>query len=215
AATEEAAITEEPAETCSTDEAAITAELVTESAKPAESNCTDETAITEEPTDDQDAVTEALEDEIESFATEADLTEILEQEEIVAPDDDASDNEPADSGTKLNKLSVTELQTRYLEVVGRPTGSSHKRYLVWKIREAQKGRIPVGQRAPRSATTEGTDAEIKILPLRMESSLVEQLDAARERLGLKSRMDLFRKALGAYLAGVGEIELAAAFSTEA
>jgi hypothetical protein len=31
--------------------------------------------------------------------------------------------------TRLSKLSVPELQALYLEVVGRPTGSSHKRYV--------------------------------------------------------------------------------------
>lgn len=78
---------------------------------------------------------------------------------------------------KLTKLDVPELQARYLEVVGRPTGSSNKAYLVWKIREAQKGRIPVGPR--RSARREGVT--FKVLPLRMEADLVDKLDEAWNR----------------------------------
>ena len=49
----------------------------------------------------------------------------------------------------------------------------------------------------------------------METELVEQLDNARERMGLKSRMDLFRAALHAYLDGQGEGEVAALFAPEA
>ena len=89
-----------------------------------------------------------------------------------------------------------------MDVVGRPTNSSHRRYLIWKIRQAQKGKVPVG---PRNRRAPGEPApEFKVLPLRMEASLVERLDQARERLGLKSRMDLFRHALDQYLTGLGE-----------
>jgi hypothetical protein len=66
-------------------------------------------------------------------------------------------------------------------------------YLIWKIRQAEKGRIPVG---PRSRSADGETGEFKVLPLRMEAELVAKLDEARERLGLKSRMELFRRALG-------------------
>jgi hypothetical protein len=99
---------------------------------------------------------------------------------------------------------VPELQARYLEVVGRPTGSLDKPYLLWKIREARKGRIPIG---PRKSPRTG-DATFKILPLRMEAALVDQLDQAWKRRGFRSRMDLFRKSLHDYLASVGEAEIA-------
>jgi len=69
-------------------------------------------------------------------------------------------------------------------VVGRDTGSSAKNYLIWEIRQAQKGRIPIGPRRTRRADGEAPD--FKVLPLRMEAELVTQLDEARERLGLKS-----------------------------
>jgi hypothetical protein len=106
---------------------------------------------------------------------------------------------------KLTKLDVPTLQARYLEVVGRPSGSGNKAYLIWKIREAQKGRIPVGPR--KSAHGEGV--EFKVLPLRMESDLVDKLDEAWHRLKLRSRTDLFRKSLQAFLQDAGEADVAA------
>lgn len=136
-----------------------------------------------------------------------------------APDAGNAEEEPtesADGGAeerRLSKLSVPELQALYVEVVGRPTGSSHKRYLIWKVRQAQKGRIPVGPRGNRCADGEAVD--FKVLPLRMEADLVTRLDEARERLGLKSRMELFRRALHAFLGEQGEAEIAALFAAEA
>jgi hypothetical protein len=49
-----------------------------------------------------------------------------------------------------------------------------------------------------------------VLALRMEADVVARLDEARERLGLKTRMDLFRKSLADYLAAAGEHEVAQA-----
>jgi hypothetical protein len=107
-------------------------------------------------------------------------------------------------------MEVPELQARYLEVVGRPTGSVAKSYLIWKIREARKGRIPVGPRK----NIHKKDVEFKVLPLRMETELIAQLDEAWKRNGLNSRTELFRKSLQSYLIGIGESELAARFGSE-
>lgn len=127
-----------------------------------------------------------------------------------AGDTAASD---AEGDTPMTKMSVPDLQARYREVVGRDTSSSNKRYLVWKIREAQRGRVPVGPR--RGRRTDGEAADFKVLPLRMDAEQVERLDEARERLGLKSRMDLFRRALHAYVETAGEADVAALFAPEA
>ncbi|MDD5309059.1 MAG: hypothetical protein PHU25_17235 [Deltaproteobacteria bacterium] len=110
--------------------------------------------------------------------------------------------EPA-SGPKLSQLDVPALRSLYVEVVGRATGSSNSAYLRWKIREARKGRVPVG---PRVAHGGGT---YKVLPLRMEAAVVDQLDAAWRRQGLRSRMALIRRALASFLAATGEAEVAA------
>jgi hypothetical protein len=106
---------------------------------------------------------------------------------------------------------VPELQVKYREIVGRDTGSTNSAYLVWKIREAQKGRIPVGPR--RNAHREGVT--FKVLPIRMEPDLVDKLDEAWKRQGLHSRMELFRKSLHAFLANAGEADVAALFAPEA
>jgi hypothetical protein len=115
--------------------------------------------------------------------------------------------EPAASG-KLTRLEVPELQARYLEVVGRPTGSTNKAYLIWKIREAQKGRIPLGP--PKSAHREGVT--FKVLPLRMESAVVDKLDEAWRSRGIKNRMEFFRGALCHYLKELGAEDAAALFA---
>ena len=47
-----------------------------------------------------------------------------------------------------------------------------------------------------------------MLPLRMETEVVEQLDNAWKRLGLKSRMELFRLSLHAFLFEAGEVRVA-------
>jgi hypothetical protein len=123
--------------------------------------------------------------------------------------------EPAAVGTqkKLSKLSVPELRVKYLEVVGRASGSVNMAYLQRKIPHAEKGKIPVGPRQEHRTTAEPQDH--KVLPLRMEVELVTKLDEARERLGLKSRMDPFRRALHSYLANAGEQDVAALFAPKA
>ena len=126
----------------------------------------------------------------------------------IRPETDAA-VEAAPGYQKLTKLDVQTLLARYLEVVGRPTGSDNKAYLIWKIREAQKGRIPVGPR--KSAHREGVT--FKVLPLRMESDLVDKLDEAWRRQGLHSRSDLIRKSLQAFLASAGEADIAAMLAT--
>lgn len=45
---------------------------------------------------------------------------------------------------KLTKRSVAELQAMHRGAVGRDTSSTDSAYLVWKLRQAQKGRIRVG-----------------------------------------------------------------------
>jgi hypothetical protein len=129
--------------------------------------------------------------------------------EAVAPDVEVlAQTEPATVDGKLTRLEVPELQARYLEVVGRPTGSTNSAFMIWKIREAQKGRIPVGPR--ENAHREGVT--FKVLPLRMETAIVDKLDEAWKRQGLHSRTDLFRRSLHDYFANVGESEIAALLS---
>lgn len=63
---------------------------------------------------------------------------------------------------------------RSSEVVGRETRSSDSAYLVWKLRQAQKGRVRVGPIERRSVGT----CDVKVLPLRMTAAEVAALDQA-------------------------------------
>ena len=123
-------------------------------------------------------------------------------------DSSATSGDDAPQETPLTKLSVEELRAKYVEVIGRDTSSTNKAYLVWKLREAAKGKIPIG---PRQRTSR-EPGSMKVLPLRMDAELVAKLDAARERLGLTSRMELLRRAIHSYLEQQGEVEVAALFA---
>lgn len=111
---------------------------------------------------------------------------------------------------RFASMSIEELQAKYLEAVGRATGSDDRRYLIWKIREAEKGRIPVGPRKTRERNGEPVD--VKILPLRLEAEVVERMDEAWRTRGIKNRMEFFRRALGHYLSHLGAEEAAALFT---
>ena len=102
------------------------------------------------------------------------------------------------------------LQTKYLEVVGRSTGSDDRRYLIWKIREAEKGRINVGPRKARAR--DGEPLDVKILPLRLEADVADKMDEAWRAKGIKNRMEFFRGAIGHYLAHLGARDAAALFT---
>lgn len=154
-------------------------------------------------------ITEALEAQAQEAAA-GELAQPTEPEPTPVGDETTSTD---GNEKKLSKLSVEELQMLYTEVVGRSSGSSDRRYLIWKVRQAQKGRIPVGPVRRRHADGEAPD--MKVLPLRMEAGIVARLDEARERLGLKTRMDLFRQSLSDYLARAGEHDVAQLFADQA
>jgi len=106
-----------------------------------------------------------------------------------------------------HELEIDALRARYVAVVGRSTGSRDKRYLLWKIRLASQGKVPVGPVGRRQPGE--PSVEHKVLPLRMPTETVEALDDVWRRRGLKSRMELFRHALDQYLSGLGEAAAAA------
>jgi len=152
--------------------------------------------------DDSDSPTpEQREPEAEPIANEdhAESSDALPEEaESDAPDDD----DPSEGGARLRDLDVEALRARYVEVVGRGTGSHDRRYLIWKIRQASQGKVPVGPVGRRQPGE--PSVEHKVLPLRMSAETVAALDDVWRRRGLKSRMDLFRHALDQYLTALGE-----------
>jgi len=144
----------------------------------------------------------------EAAASDAEADATAQTAPAAASAEVTEHTEPAAATGKLTRLEVPELQARYLEVVGRPTGSTNKPYMIWKIREAKKGRIPLGPR--KSAHREGVT--FKVLPLRMEAAVVDKLDEAWRSRGIKNRMEFFRGALGHYLKQLGAEEAAALFA---
>jgi hypothetical protein len=81
---------------------------------------------------------------------------------------------------------------------------------MWKIREAEKGRIPVGPRKTRERIGEPLD--VKILPLRIEADVADKMDEAWRARGIKNRMEFFRGAIGAYLTQLGARDVASLFA---
>ena len=136
----------------------------------------------------------------------------LQADAVETPSEATTDVVPSVSRQRgrFASMSVEELQTKYLEVVGRATGSDDKRYLVWKIREAEKGRIPVGPR--KTTERSGEPLDVKILPLRPKAAVVERMDEAWRSRGIKNRMEFFRRALGHYLSHLGADDTAAMFA---
>ncbi len=110
-------------------------------------------------------------------------------------------------------------------MIGRETGSTDAGYLVWKIREATKGTIPLGptstaqRRADRTEpTADGTPSapaipapEMQVLPIRLPEADVAALDAAWRHHGFKNRMDFLRHALVTALIELGETDTARRF----
>ena len=129
---------------------------------------------------------------------------------VPEPETTLAESTPPKLRGRFASMTIEELQTKYLEVVGRSTGSDDRRYLIWKIREAEKGRIPVGPRKTRERNGEPVD--VKILPLRLEAEVVERMDEAWRTRGIKNRMEFFRRALGHYLSHLGAEEAAALFT---
>ena len=107
-----------------------------------------------------------------------------------APVEGAGICEPAPK--RKRDMTIDDLRAEYVRVIGRETASTERRYLLWKLAEAAKGRIPVGpvnRRAPREK------ADLQVLPLGMLRETTRLLDEAVKACGYKSRMAFIRQAL--------------------
>ncbi|MCC7535199.1 MAG: hypothetical protein IT379_03255 [Deltaproteobacteria bacterium] len=131
-------------------------------------------------------------------------------EPTVATTEPTTSDAPKPPRGRFATMTIEELQTKYFEVVGRSTGSDDRRYLIWKIREAEKGRINVGPRKTRER--DGEPLDVKILPLRLEADVADKMDEAWRSKGIKNRMEFFRGAIGHYLAHLGARDAAALFT---
>ena len=129
---------------------------------------------------------------------------------VPEPETTLTESTPPKPRGRFASMTLEELQAKYLEAVGRATGSDDRRYLIWKIRAAAKGRIPVGPRKTRERNGEPVD--MKILPLRLEVDVADKMDEAWRAKGIKNRMEFFRGAIGHYLAHLGARDAAALFT---
>ena len=109
---------------------------------------------------------------------------------------------------RASQLSIDELRAAYQTVVGRDTGSDNRNYLMWKIREAKKGNVRVGPALRREPA-----GPQQVLSLRIDADAVPLLDAAWKKHGMKSRVELVRRALYRELDALGESEAAARFDS--
>jgi len=110
-------------------------------------------------------------------------------------------------------MSLQELQAKYREVVGRPTGSSNVPYLQWKIREAEAGRVTVGPRPEREVKVR-EDGK-RVIPLSFDAESLEALDKVWRDAGLPSRTRFFVRAVHRELTAMGATQAAAHFAPKA
>ena len=112
---------------------------------------------------------------------------------------------------KLQTLSTDDLVEAYTRTVGRPTKSTDRAYLIWKIREVRNGRIRPGP-SDRKGKAEG---EAMIIPLKMGRTLAAELDAHWRAHGYRSRMHFIRMALATQVGLEGGADLARALRLDA
>jgi hypothetical protein len=124
---------------------------------------------------------------------------------------DGDGGRQSNRGDGLSKMTIEELRSKYLEVVGRPTGSDNRGYLIWKIRMARGGKVRVGPARERSAEA----ADLQHVPFTLPRETVAELDAARTRLGFKSRQAMLHQAMHELLVARGERDVAQHFKAGA
>jgi hypothetical protein len=129
------------------------------------------------------------------------------------PETPPDESVPPKPRGRFASMTIEELQQKYLDVVGRPTDSVARAYLIWKVREAEKGRITVGPL--KSRARDGQPLDVKILPLRLEADVADKMDEAWRAKGIKNRMEFFRGAIGVYLTQLGASDVATLFANPA
>lgn len=128
----------------------------------------------------------------------------------------------------LSTLRLPELQARFQQATGKTTKSPNKTFLIRAIEKARTGdanadtpkprrKTPAPKRAAKrtkATRTRATSAEWMVLPVRLPTSVVQRVDAAWKRQGLKSRMECFRRALEGFFRDAGEPGVADLFKAE-
>jgi hypothetical protein len=143
----------------------------------------------------------AEEVESERIADDTTGTEVPAANET--PEDTTTEEAPK---SKRNK-TIEELQAEYLRVIGHETDSTDRRYLMWKLNEAAKGKVKVGpvQRCPAR-----NKADMQVIPISLLRETTRLLDAAIKAAGIKSRSAFIRAAMIEKLRMIGGTEAEAA-----
>ena len=142
--------------------------------------------------------------EVTTGAAPADDSEAT-SDGVAAPSADARER------GRFRGMTVEELRTLYEQKIGRATSSTDKPYLIWKLTQAEKGKIRVGP-VVHGQRLEGSFAgNDRTLPLTMTAAAVAAIDAAWPRAGFTSRMSFMRAAIRELLVRRGETKAAAHF----
>jgi hypothetical protein len=83
-----------------------------------------------------------------------------------------------------------------------------------KVTVPEPGQLQSPASMPAPAPPKKPSSMMRVLPFRLEADLVSQLDAAWRRQGLRSRTELFRRALQDFLGAAGEGHIAALLALE-
>ncbi|MBN2525169.1 MAG: hypothetical protein JXR76_02165, partial [Deltaproteobacteria bacterium] len=110
---------------------------------------------------------------------------------------------PTDNTQEQDALNMQPSGCEDSKTVERPGLSYDTWQILHKIREVKRGKGTMGTDTEKQKEK---SSNCKVLPLRMDAALVEKIDEAWKRQGLKSRMHLFRISLKIYLDFVGEKE---------
>lgn len=86
---------------------------------------------------------------------------------------------------RLLRGAVVSGGPRSLNHAARPSFSRNSAYLQWRIREAERGRVPVGPR--EMLKRQGEPVEVRVLPLRLEAQTVGAIGLTWWQCGLKTR----------------------------
>ena len=118
---------------------------------------------------------------------------------------------------RMESLRLPELQAQFAEIVGEVSRSPNRTYLLRRIADAleiQEHQGPGDAPNSRGEAHPRPRSNLKVVPVRIEASALASLDEARERLGFRTRMELFRMALSIYLTAAGEPDVGQLFAEQ-
>ena len=155
-----------------------------------------EAAKADEATEAAEAADEATEATDEATEAADEATEATD-EATEAADEATKATHPLLVRGAMQKMTTEDLVAAYGTEVGRPTGSTDRGYLIWKIRETLKGALPAG---PTKNASTATHEERRQVVLQMPPALVNAIDDAAKAAG-QSRNAWMTSLLMAYAHG--------------